>query len=324
MDEYEGEKYKVRLYSFIICTCCCLFGSVLGIVTYFAYSNNMLCSVTTNEYFCKTLKNSSTPVLCLGCNSTNATGFINISDGGNATGFINISDGGNATGFINISDGGDATGFINISDGGNAMDKGNTTEFVANKTAFYALNQPGILHNDIEGFGSDVGAALAFSIACVFVFIGCILSCGWYIKYKPNPIKNIITRASASKPIRLTKEEIELSQINPIMKSLGENHKSLLAKAVKNITCATEKDKDHDFSEALELYNKGVDQLLAYMKRSENANERFEMAKKVDMYVKRATHLQTVISNNALMYVDKTPVRPLIEKKCVCDANTLA
>ena len=194
------------------------------------------------------------------------------------------------------------------------------------RLAFYALSQPGILHNDIEknvGGSSDVGAALAFSIACVFVFIGCILSCGWYIKYKPNPIKNIITRASASKPIRLTKEEIELSQINPIMKSLGENHKSLLAKAVKNITCATEKDKDHYFPEALELYNKGIDQLLAYMKRSDNANERFQMAKKVDMYVKRASHLQTVISNNALVYVDKTPVRPLIEKKCVCDANTL-
>ena len=70
MDEYEGEKYKVRLHAFIICTCCCLFGSVLGIVTYVAYSNNMLCSVTTNEYFCKTLNNSSTPVLCLGCNTT--------------------------------------------------------------------------------------------------------------------------------------------------------------------------------------------------------------------------------------------------------------
>ena len=197
---------------------------------------------------------------------------------------------------------------------------------IDNKTAFYALSQSIIPHNDIEKNvgGSDVGAALAFSIACVFVFIGSILSCGWYIKYKPNPIKNIITRASASKPIRLTKEEIEISQINPIMKSLGENHKSLLANAIKNITCATEKDKDHYFPEALELYNKGIDQLLSYMKRSNNANERFQMAKKVDMYVKRAAHLQTVISNNALVYVDKTPVKPLIEKKCVCDANTLA
>ena len=320
MDEYEGEKYKVRLHAFIICTCCCLFGSILGIVTYVAYSNNILCSVTTNEYLCKTLKNSSTQVLCLECNATgaNTTGFVNVSGVGNATG-VNTT-GVNATG-------GNAMGG-NVS-GGNAMGanvsgRGNTTEFV-NKTTFYALSHPGISHNDIEGFGSsDVAAALAFSITCVFVFIGCVLSCGWYIKYKPNPIKNIITRASASKPIRLTKEEIELSQINPIMKSLGENHKSLLAKAVKNITCATEKDKNHYFPEALELYNKGIDQLLAYMKRSDNANERFEMAKKVDMYVKRASHLQTVISNNVLVYVDKTPVRPLIEKKCVCDANTLA
>ena len=313
MDEYEGEKYKVRLHAFIICTCCCLFGSVLGIVTYFAYSNNMLCSVTTNEYLCKTLKNSSTPVLCLGCNTTgvNATGSM--------TEFVNAT--GSMTEFVNAT-GSNVTWVVNAT---NATSS-NTTEFV-NNTRFYTLSQVGILHNDIEKNvgGSDVGAALAFSIACVFVFIGCILSCGWYIKYKPNPIKNIITRASASKPIRLTKEEIEISQINPIMKSLGENHKSLLAKAVKNITCATEKDKDHYFPEALELYNKGIDQLLAYMKRSHNADERFQMAKKVDMYVKRATYLQTVISNNALICcMDKTPARPLIEKKCVCDANTLA
>ena len=311
MDEYEGEKYKVRLHAFILCTCCCLFGSVLGMVAYFTYSNNMLCSVTTNEYFCKTLNNSSTPVLCQGCNTTivNTTSVNTMrvnTTGGNAT-WIDAT---NATGFINATT-------------GNAP-SGNAT-VIANKTAFYALSQSPLPHNDIERSGSDVGAALAFSIACVFVFIGCILSCGWYIKYKPNPIKNIITRASASKPIRLTKEEIEISQINPIMKSLGENHKSLLANAIKNITCATEKDKDHYFPEALELYNKGIDQLLSYMKRSNNANERFQMAKKVDMYVKRATYLQTVISNNALICcTDKTPVRPLIEKKCVCDANTLA
>jgi hypothetical protein len=319
MDEYEGEKYKVRLHAFTICTCCCLFGSVLGIVAYFTYSNNMLCSVTTNEYFCKTLKNSSAPVLCQGCNTTSVnTTSVNAT---NATWIVNAT-GINATNATWI-DATNTTWFINATTG-NAP-SGNAT-VIANKTAFYALSQSIIPHNDIEKSSSpDVGAALAFSIACVFVFIGCILSCGWYIKYKPNPIKNIITRASASKPIRLTKEEIEISQINPIMKSLGENHKSLLANAIKNITCATEKDKDHYFPEALELYNKGIDQLLSYMKRSNNANERFQMAKKVDMYVKRATYLQTVISNNALICcTDKTPVRPLIEKKCVCDANTLA
>jgi len=311
MDEYEGEKYKVRLHAFILCTCCCLFGSVLGIVAYFAYSNNMLCSVTTNEYLCKTLKNSSTPVLCLGCNTTGVNTTDSMTEFVNATWVVNAT-GSNATG--------NATGFVNVT---NATTS--NASVIANRTVFYTLSQSIIPHNDIEKSGSpDVGAALAFSIACVFVFIGSILSCGWYIKYKPNPIKNIITRASASKPIRLTKEEIEISQINPIMKSLGENHKSLLVKAIKNITCATEKDRDHYFPEALELYNKGIDQLLAYMKWSNNADERFQMAKKADMYVKRATYLQTVISNNALMHVDKTPAKPLIEKKCVCDANTLA
>ena len=149
--------------------------------------------------------------------------------------------------------------------------------------------------------------------------------CFWYIKYKPNPIKNLITRSTASKPITLTKEEIELSQINPIMKSLGENHKSLLASAIKNMTLATIKDNDHYFSEALVLYNKGIDQLMAYMKKEGNADARFQLAKKLDMYVERAKYLQSYLKNKDLMdSMNKAPAAPLIEKKCVCDANVLA
>ena len=191
----------------------------------------------------------------------------------------------------------------------------------------YAFANPSAgIRYSIENKPTDnTGIALAISMTTVFMFIGCVLSMFWYIKYKPNPIKNLITRSTASKPITLTKEEIELSQINPIMKSLGENHKSLLANAVKNMTLATMKDNDHYFSEALVLYNKGIDQLMAYMKKEGNADARFQLAKKLDMYVERAKYLQSYLKNKDLMdSMNKAPAAPLIEKKCVCDANVLA
>jgi len=283
MNNYEGEKYKVKLWSMVICTTCCLFGSIVGIGAYFTYSNNMFCHVTSNHFLCRSSsgEDSSKPDLCIECNTTNITTYANDT-------------------------------YI-----------WNKTEPVLNQ---YIIRNANNIENNVDGnkVTTDVGAALAVSVASVFIFIGCVSAVGWYVKYKPNPIKNYITNKSASKPIKLTKEEIEISQINPIMKALGENNKSLMAKAIRNITLATEKDHDHDFSEALALYNKGIEQLMVYMKHVNNAGERFQMAKKIDVYVKRATYLQTVILNmEEIRCVDKGPVAPLMEKKCVCDANTL-
>jgi hypothetical protein len=285
----------------------------VGIGAYFTYSNNMFCHVTSNHFLCRSSsgENSSKPVLCIECNTT---GVDNVTIYGNTTKIVLIT---NSSAFGNIS------GISNISGSLNNTYGGNETGYVLNQ---YIIKNANNIENNVDGHKetTDVGAALAVSVSIVFIFIGCILASGWYIKYKPNPIKNYITNKSASKPIRLTKEEIEISQINPIMKSLGENNKSLIAKAITNITRATEKDHDHDFSEALVLYNKGIDQLMIYIKNLNNAGERFQMAKKLDMYVKRANYLQTVVLNmEELKGIDKGPVPPLIEKKCICDANTL-
>ena len=312
MDEYEGENYRVKIWAFVICTTCCIFGSIMGIGAYFTYSNNMFCHITSNHFLCRARENSSKPVLCIECNTT---GVDNVTTYGNTTDIILKT---NSSGFGNTS------GISNISGSLNNTYGGNETGYVLNQYIIKNANNIENRREEING-GKDVGAALAVSVSIVFIFIGCILASGWYIKYKPNPIKNYITNKSASKPIKLTKEEIEFSQINPIMKSLGENNKSLIAKAIRNITRATEKDHDHDFSEALVLYNKGIDQLMVYMKYINNAGERFQMAKKIDVYVKRANYLQTVVLNmEEMRCIDKGPVAPLMEKKCVCDANTLA
>ena len=39
---------------------------------------------------------------------------------------------------------------------------------------------------------------MGISILTVFLFIGCFVGTGWYIKYKPNPLKNYATNLTAS------------------------------------------------------------------------------------------------------------------------------
>ena len=307
MDLYEEEKFKVKLHAVMICTCCCCFGMILGIGAFFAYSNNLHCDIGF-----------------LSCNHDKLTNHsYNHS-------YIEYINGTNLT-----------SNYSYVYDSMNiTFNTSNSTyeyEVLENKTVIDLVNKSvmlyskSVIRDDIEkiqeinaGRGIDDGAAVAISISSVFVFIGCVLSCGWYIKYKPNPIKNMVTNRTASKIIKMTKEEIEISQINPILKALDKDNKSLFMKAIKNITEATKKDNSHDFTEAIRLYQLGIDQLMVYMKTTANADERFQMAKKMDLYVQRVIYLKKVVANRSLLDTQrKAPAHPLIEKKCVCDANVL-
>ena len=315
MDEYEGESFKVKLHAVMICTCCCCFGMVLGIGTFFAYSNNMHCDISLLS--CDVIDNDH------GHNhsynhSYNSSYIEYINQTNISSNYSYVDDSMNKT--LNISN--------STYDNGQVLENKTVPDIVNKSVMFYARN---VIRNDIEkhaegakGVNVDAGTSMAISIVSVFIFIGCLLSCGWYVKYKPNPIKNMVTNRTASKSIKMTKEEIEISQINPIIKSLGENHQSLLVKAIKNIKEATEKDHSHDFTDAIKLYERGIDQLMVYMKTTVNADERFQMAKKLDMYVQRVIYLKNVVANGALLDVQrKAPAHPVIEKKCVCDANIL-
>jgi len=308
MDEYEGEKFRVKLHAAMICTCCCCFGMVLSIGAFFAYSNNVLCAVNENHLLCHSAIIVDTS--CIDCGNTTEiynTTLRTVSEGNGTYNSSNRSIWANESSVLNLNE---------------------TMIYIANKSiALYSNYIPrDNIEQQVKGGrgGMDAGTAMAISISSVFIFIGCFLSCGWYVKYKPNPIKNMVTNRTASKSIKMTKEEIEISQINPIMKSLGENNQSLLVKAIKNIKEATEKDHSHDFIDAIKLYERGIDQLMVYMKTIVNANERFQMAKKLDMYVQRVIYLKNVVANRELLDVQqKAPAHPVIEKKCVCDANIL-
>jgi len=307
MDLYEEEKFKVKLHAVMICTFCCCFGMLIGILTFFAYSNNLHCDI--GFLSCNHDKFD---------NHTYNHSYIDYINGTNITSnYSSVYDSMNKT--LNTSN--------STYEYGDTEKRKTEIDIVNKSTMLYAKN---VIRNDIEKIqeinagGVDDGTAMAISISTVFVFIGCVLSCGWYIKYKPNPIKKLVTNRTASKIIKMTKEEIEISQINPILKSFENENKSLLIKAIKNLKQATEKDNSHDFTEAIQLYQRGIDQLIVYMKTTANAGERFQMAKKLDMYVQRVIYLKKVVANRSLLDTQrKAPAHPVIEKKCVCDANIL-
>lgn len=184
-----------------------------------------------------------------------------------------------------------------------------------NLTSYYSTDSYSIVKNDIENnekkSSVNTGDALGISILSVFLFVGCFVGTGWYIKYKPNPLKNYATNLTASRKIELTEEEKKYCKINPMF-NISEDS-SLFTKAMKNITLAVEKDNGHYFEDAIEFYNLGIDQLMMYLKHEANANMRFQLAKKIDVYVKRANYLKTVIQNRELINeIQNAPLAPVI------------
>ena len=55
------------------------------------------------------------------------------------------------------------------------------------------------------------------------------------------------------------------------------------------------------------------------MKTMNNAQDRFELAKKIDKYLVRANHLKHVINNTALIEdIGNTPSNPVNHEACFC------
>jgi hypothetical protein len=189
-----------------------------------------------------------------------------------------------------------------------------TSGNLRNITALYSRNtiMPTPENNEITTSKMTSGEAVAISIACVFMFIGCVVGSAWYIVYKPNPIKKMVTNSTRSDPIpiKLTPDELELCQINPILKASENN---FFLKAVEIIKDAVRKDSDHYYPEALELYNNGIDMFVRYMKTEQNGATRFAVAKKVDLYLKRANYIQVHLMDSSKK-LPKTPKPPIVQK----------
>ena len=189
-----------------------------------------------------------------------------------------------------------------------------------NKTQYYALNAYSIKKENIEDIDKkdkkiDTGNAMGISILTVFLFIGCIVGSGFYIKYRPNPIKRFSTGMTASMKIELTEEEKKYCNINPIL-NIDDSNNDFLAKSINNLRIAVDKDNAHYFEEAIKHYDIGIDNLMCYLKTEMNSNNRFQIAKRVDLYMKRVIYLKRVIQNKELINeIQKAPLAPVVKPK---------
>ena len=295
-DDYNKQILKVKIHAAIICFCFLIFGAIMGFFILFLYPNNTLCAYTTNKYLCNKLicNDGFGGEKCLPI--TNNTVELN-----NSIGIIAA-----ANYSVNITIVNSSAGAVIVNSSAGAVIVNSSAELISGLNRYKT-----IIENVI---GHDVGLSLAISAVIVFVFVGCFFGSFWYIKHKPNPIKNYITNKTTSRPIKLTKEELQFTQINPIMKLYDTEHKDIMLKALKNITNAVEKDNGHYFTEAIILYNKGIDQFTYYMKTMVNANDRFELAKKIDRYMNRVQYLQNCIENQKLISsIEIPPVAPVIK-----------
>ena len=293
-DSYSQKKYKAQLYSFFICYFFWTAGILTGTLSYVFYNKHIPC-----DYFKYNCPDAT--VKCIGnCSSLNNSNLFNTT--------INYTVISNITDTYNTSNNNSISNIYNNS-------ISNISEYSYINKSYFVANSPYITPKDDpilrEEQKVDTGVALAISIISVFGFVGCCLSSIWFIKNKPNPIKNYVTNRTKSIPIRLTDEEREIVQINPIVKAMQQDDR-IIGQAIRDITLAIEKDNGHYFDEAVNLYNSGVDKLMVYMKYMTNGGDRFHLAKKIDKYVTRANQLTALLQNkNLIDEIGQPPSKPL-------------
>ena len=299
-DNYDKQNNKVKIFTFCIFCSFWFAGIIAGALTYSLYDHSVICNYI--DYDCPYEK---TLVECVD-NCTYSLNNSNITATNNS--FINQS-------LYNQSLYNQSISLVNKTD----LPRYNRTLY--NSSAFYKYDSTIVPNNNPElreERSVDAGLALAISVMSVFGFIGCCISSAWFIKNKPNPVKRYVTNKTRSNPIKLTNEEKEIIQINPIVKAL-QNDSKIFSSAIRDITSAIEKDNAHYFKEAVDLYNSGVDKFVVYMKTMNNAQDRFELAKKIDKYLVRANHLKHVINNTALIEdIGNTPSKPINDEACFC------
>ena len=294
-DEYNKQNNKVKLLTFCIFCSFWFAGMIAGAITYSFYDHSIICNYI--DYDCP---DDKTIVECVD-NCTYSLNKTNITLYNNS--FINQT--------INNSS-------IYLA---NQSELATYNRTLYNRTLFYRYDSAIVPNNNPElreEKNTDAGIAMAISISSVFGFIGLCIASVWFIKNKPNPVRRYVINKTKSNPIKLTNEEKEIIQINPIVKALQTDDK-IISSAIRDITLAIEKDNAHYIQEAVDLYNRGVDKLMVHMKTMTNAQDRFELAKKIDKYLVRANHLKLVINNTALINeIGNTPSKPVNVEACFC------
>ena len=242
---------------------------------------------------------------CINHNTKNSTNNTNIQ---NQTNIFNVMDTNNSsisndTKYTNdTNDEYNQNDFIynnnSLSQISQYINKTNYTNYM-----LYRENIQNQIENSKESSIND-GEAIAISIGSVFGFI--ILSAGSFYTTKKGyiGIKNYCTNKTSSKHknIQLTEEEMKFYEVkNPLQEAFENNQGGLFQKGVYTIKKAIEKDRERDFDSAISLYNNGIDIILQCLKTNFNSNDRFAIAKKIDIYVQRVNYITNCKENQKLI-----------------------
>ena len=146
--------------------------------------------------------------------------------------------------------------------------------------------------------------AIAISIGSVFGFIILLSGSLYTTKKGYMGIKDYCTNKTSSKHknVQLTEEEMKFYEVrNPLQEAFENNQGGLFQKGVYTIKKAIEKDRERDFDSAISLYNNGIDIILQCLKTNLNSNDRFAIAKKIDIYVQRVNYITNCRENQKLI-----------------------
>ena len=299
-DVYQNKKQnKLCKYFCLSVFFLCILLMIIGLIIYFVTGGQIMCSLQLfNKNQLCIEDNNPVNEINATKNETNIYSNNNIST-------INIS---NSTTIMNNNSFNNFTFFQNNTVT-NTNNQQNNNQININSTNItnLMLYQRSIKDN-IEKSNKvtkmETGSAVLISVFSVFIFIFLIIGLIYFGKYGKKKVKNFCTQKTASKhnSIKLTKEEMKLYEVkNPIHEALKRNEDKDFVKAINTIKKAVEKDREHDYDEAIKLYNFGIDLVLKCLKQNKNASERFEIAKKIDVYLKRVNYITKCKNNEELI-----------------------
>ena len=186
----------------------------------------------------------------------------------------------------------------------------------------YVINrniQSGGIRGDENNKSFDTGTAIAISISCVFVFVFCVIGAISAIKYnkcnctkcnvKDYHCKTCFTNLTVSKGSNVYSidevNQTSVDTINPILsvfqakncdckiKEMYKDNKNIyFIEGVGLIKKAIEKDNEHYYKEAVDLYNAGIENLVKHMKSMANSGERFAFGENGCLFEASATFKQ--------------------------------
>ena len=319
------DKYKCCCMT--LCCFVCLLFSTGGVVLFFYYGGGDIVGIKCPGF-----------IGLLNCATSDVNGAENNTIGDNHHNITINNYTGNNSGVSNYTENNAGVdNYINnnvYNNDGAVLN--NTIAQMINRTILFIQNvgnSPKInsMDENNNGHSMDHGLAVLLSIGSVIGFIGMIVGTIVCVR-KRTDIKNYFNRKTSSGPhsIDLTVKELDnytrnhgrntintkaTHVINPLISIFNKKEdydkkiehlkrepgNNLLGDGIADVRLAVDKDNDHYYGEAYKLYKRGIDKLICHMKTMTDSNLRFQMAKKIDIYVQRTNHLQKIITNNKLI-----------------------